>query len=216
MNPTAPDPTAAELAAAEPTVVIVPGLRDHVAGHWQTLLAARLTEAGRTVRTLSPVQENRLSLDAQVANLAETLASVDGPVLLVAHSAGVLTTVHWAARHTADVRGALLATPPDFDTPLPEGYPTQDELDAHAWTPVPTRRLPFPSIVVASANDPLATLDAVADLARRWGSALLDVGEVGHLNPASGYGPWPLAEEILCTLDSPRTLLPAVPTGRRG
>lgn len=36
----------------EPVVVIVPGLRDHVEEHWQTLLATRLTQAGRTVRTV--------------------------------------------------------------------------------------------------------------------------------------------------------------------
>lgn len=37
---------------ARPVVVIVLGLRDHVEEHWQTLLADRLTEAGRSVRTI--------------------------------------------------------------------------------------------------------------------------------------------------------------------
>ncbi|MGW7824865.1 RBBP9/YdeN family alpha/beta hydrolase [Streptomyces puniciscabiei] len=200
---------------AEPTVVIVPGLRDHVVDHWQTLLAERLAQAGRAVRTVPPVEGNRLSLDVQVSNLAATLAPLDGPVLLVAHSAGVITTVHWAGRHRADVRGALLATPPDFETPLPHGYPTPAELADHGWTPVPRAPLPFPSIVAASADDPLGIPRRVAGLTRSWGSRLVELGAVGHLNPASGYGEWPLAEELIRTLeaDSASTPLAATPTG---
>ncbi|MGW2650539.1 RBBP9/YdeN family alpha/beta hydrolase [Streptomyces sp. NPDC001393] len=189
-------------AIAEPTVVIVPGLRDHVDGHWQTLLAERLAQAGRALRAVPPVEGNRLSLDVQVGNLAATLAPLNGPVLLVAHSAGAITTVHWARRHRADVRGALLATPPDFETPLPDGYPTPADLVDHGWTPVPRQPLPFPSIVAASADDPLAAPERVAGLARSWGSRLVELGPVGHLNPASGYGQWSLAEELIRTLES--------------
>ncbi|MFD7406468.1 RBBP9/YdeN family alpha/beta hydrolase [Streptomyces sp. NPDC059866] len=202
-------------ATAEPTVVIVPGLRDHVADHWQTVLAERLAEAGRVVRTVPPVAKQRLSLDAQVGNLAATLASLDRPVLLVAHSAGVITTVHWARRHRADVRGALLATPADLETPLPDGYPTPAELAEHGWIPVPRLPLPFPSLVAASADDPLGAPEHVAELARSWGSRLLELGAVGHLNPASGYGEWPEAEELIRVLesDSGRAPLGATPTG---
>jgi predicted alpha/beta hydrolase family esterase len=28
-----------------------------------------------------------------------------------------------------------------------------------------------------------------------WDSTLVDLGEAGHLNPASGYGPWPEATQ---------------------
>ncbi|MEV0182035.1 alpha/beta hydrolase [Streptomyces sp. NPDC050625] len=195
-----------------PTVVIVPGLRDHVPEHWQTLLATRLARAGRSVRVTPPVAQDRLSRDAQVANLAATLASVAGPVVLVAHSAGVMTTVHWAQRHHADIRGALLATPPDFDTPLPDGYPSLGELAENGWTPVPRRPLPFPSVVAASANDPLASAERVAELARDWGSRLVSLGPVGHLNPASGHGDWSLAEDLLRELESGRTT-PRTPAG---
>ena len=34
-----------------PTVLVVPGLREHVAGHWQTLLALRLPR----VRSVPPM-----------------------------------------------------------------------------------------------------------------------------------------------------------------
>ncbi|MEV6197163.1 alpha/beta hydrolase [Streptomyces sp. NPDC051920] len=195
------DPTAVTAdpvtAPVDPVIVIVPGLRDHVADHWQTLLADRLAEAGRTVRTVPPLTEDGLSREARVAALDAVISETEGPVVLVAHSAGVITTVHWAQGRTARVRGALLATPPDFDTPLPEGYPAPDVLRENGWTPVPRTPLPFPSIVAASANDPLGRSERVAALARDWGGALVELGEVGHLNPASGHGPWPRAEELL-------------------
>jgi len=28
-------------------------------------------------------------------------------------------------------------------------------------------------------------------LASAWGSTLIDLGEAGHVNAASGFGPWP-------------------------
>jgi hypothetical protein len=185
----------------EPAVVIVPGLRDHVEEHWQTLLGARLAEAGRTVRTVPPLTHDQLSREARAAALDKVISEIAGPVVLVAHSAGVITTVHWAQGHEAEVRGALLVTPPDFETPLPEGYPTPEVLDENGWTPVPRKPLPFPSIVAASSNDPLGTVERVAELARDWGGRLVALGEVGHLNPASGYGPWPRAEELLRELE---------------
>ncbi|MEV6216972.1 alpha/beta fold hydrolase [Nocardia sp. NPDC051833] len=186
-----------------PTVVIVPGLRDHVADHWQTLLAATLDK----VAIVPPLERDGLSLPARIAALDAVLAEIDGPIVLVAHSAGVMITVHWAQQSTRPVRGALLATPPDFETPLPPGYPAAADLAAHGWTPVPRRRLPFPSIVAASSTDPLATARRVSGMAEAWGSSLVELGDVGHLNPAAGYGPWPRAQELLDDLltmtDSP-------------
>ncbi|MFG2517584.1 RBBP9/YdeN family alpha/beta hydrolase [Streptomyces sp. NPDC048527] len=178
---------------APPTVVIVPGLRDHVPDHWQTILANKRGDA----RTVPPLENDRLNCDSQVAALDEVLSDISGTIVLIAHSAGVMTTVHWAQRHQRPIRGALLATPPDFDTPLPEGHPTLEALRENGWTPTPQTPLPFPSIVAASTNDPLAAFERVTDLARAWGSRLVDLGPVGHLNPACGYGEWHRAEEFI-------------------
>lgn len=175
------------------TVVIVPGLRDHVADHWQTFLAGTLDNSV----TVPPLEHHKLSRSARVAALDAVVNSVDGPVVLVAHSAGVITTVHWAQEPTRAIAGALLATPADLEGRLPQGYPTINELERHHWNPIPRRRLPFPSIVAASTNDLLAHPRRVAGMAEAWGSRLVTVGAVGHLNPAAGYGPWPMAEELL-------------------
>jgi len=179
------------------TILIVPGLRDHVANHWQTLLAARLPK----VRTVEPLTEDKLSLDARVEAIQRELESIEGPVILVAHSAGVLMVVHWAARYSRPIKGALLATPPDLDAAWPEGYPAPETLHANGWSPLPRQPLPFPSLVAASANDHLASLDAVRRMAADWGGTLVELGSVGHLNPAAGFGQWPRAEELIQELD---------------
>ena len=184
-------------ASAQPTVLIVPGLRDHVAQHWQTLLAERLEAAGRPVCSVPALGRADLDCTARVQAIERAAQAIEGPVVVVAHSGGVVTLAHWARQSERTVLGALLAAPPDFEAPMPEGYPTLAELDAAGWLPVPRERLPFPSIVAASRNDPLARFERVADFARDWGSRIVDLGPVGHLNPASGFGPWPRAESLI-------------------
>ncbi|MFJ9367064.1 alpha/beta hydrolase [Nocardia sp. NPDC101769] len=66
----------------------------------------------RTVRRPLGASLNR---DAWVTALSTTLREIPQPVVLVAHSAGVLTTVRWAKHPTRKIRAALLVTPPDFE-----------------------------------------------------------------------------------------------------
>lgn len=178
------------------TVLFVPGLRDHVTEHWQTLLAAEIPGSV----TVEPLTEDRLSRQARVKALDDALSRIEGEVLIAAHSAGALMVANWALAPSRRVRGALLATPADVENPLPPGYPAYGDLLANGWIPIPREPLPFPAIVAASRNDPLAQFEKVAGLARAWGAELHDAGEVGHLNPAAGYGWWdealPLLEKL--------------------
>ena len=185
-------------ARAMPTVVIVPGLRDHVADHWQTHLAAAIPGA----RSVPPIGRANLDCAARVDALENVLAAIEPPVVLVAHSGGAITVVHWASRHGRPIHGALLATPADLEQPLPGGYLTAESLAAGGWFPVPRGRLPFPSIVAASRNDPLCGFTRAVRLATGWGSRFVDLGNVGHLNPASGYGVWQRAESLIAELVS--------------
>lgn len=177
----------------ETTILFVPGLRDHVEDHWQTHAARAIPGAA----TVAPLAAGRLSRAGQVAALDATLRAIPGEVVIVAHSAGCLTTVHWALAPTRTIRAALLVTPADIENPLPTGYPEPTALKEGGWLPIPRKALPFPAIVVASRNDPLATFDRVASFADAWRAALYDGGEVGHLNPAAGYGPWPKVADLL-------------------
>jgi predicted alpha/beta hydrolase family esterase len=177
-----------------PTVVLVPGLRGSVEDHWQTRLAAALPGT----RTVPPLGRTEPGLRARVALLDRTVTDVAGPVVLVAHSAGVLVTVHWATQYRGSaVVGALLATPPTLADELPAGYPSIRELRGHGWLPIPRQRLPYPSIVAASSDDPLTNPVRLRSLAAAWGSRWHSLGPVGHLNPASGFGPWPQARELV-------------------
>lgn len=182
------------------TILIVPGLRDHVAEHWQTLLAARLQAQGRAVRGVPPMGRDDLDCTRRVAAIEREAQAIEGPLVIVAHSGGCVMLAHWAAQTQRPVHGALLATPPDFEQAMPAGYPTLAALDAGGWLPVPRQRLPFPSIAAASRNDPLGRFDRVSELASAWGSRLVDLGEVGHLNPASGFGDWPRAIDFIAEL----------------
>ncbi|MFQ2752007.1 RBBP9/YdeN family alpha/beta hydrolase [Aeromonas caviae] len=186
----------------EATVLIVPGLREHVADHWQTLLAERLDK----VVTVPPLASDKLNCQARVEAIESAIAAIEGPVILVAHSAGVLMVAHWAAQYGAArqhrVRGALLVTPPDLDADWPSHYPSKEAMEVGGWQPLPRTGLPFPSLVAMSQNDPLASPEAVRALASDWGSELVDVGAVGHLNPASGFGPWPEARALLARFES--------------
>lgn len=185
-------------ASRQPTVLIVPGLRDHVVAHWQTLLARELPR----VVTVPPMGRDDLDCGKRVAAIERAARVVDGPLVIVAHSGGCIMVAHWARQTRRPVLGALLATPPDFETPMPEGYPVVEALHAGGWLPVPRGRLPFPSIVAASHDDPLADFRRAATLAQDWGGELVDLGKVGHLNPASGYGPWPAAHTLIKRLSS--------------
>ena len=189
----------------QPTVLIVPGLRDHVEQHWQTLLEARLLDAERAVASVPPLGRADLDCAAKVEAIERVAQDISGPIVIVAHSGGCIMVAHWAKITRRAVHGALLAAPPEFDRTMPDGYPTLEQLQASGWLPVPRTRLPFSSIVGASRNDPLASFDGVAALAQAWGASLVDLGAVGHLNPASGYGEWPLAETFIEQLSAAST-----------
>lgn len=182
--------------AGDVTVLFVPGLRDHVEDHWQTH-AARAIPGSVTVE---PLTRDRLSRAARVAALDAALNSIEGDVVMAAHSAGCLMVAHWSEKPTRAVRGAVLATPADVENPLPAGYPTSEELEAGGWCPIPRPILPFPTIVVASRNDPLASFGRVEGLAQDWGAMFHDGGAVGHLNPPAGFGPWPEGLELIAKL----------------
>jgi pimeloyl-ACP methyl ester carboxylesterase len=105
-----------------------------------------------------------LDCAARVAAIEHEAQAIEGPIVIVAHSAGCVVVAHWALRTRRAVQGALLATPPDFLSPIPESYTTITALRAGGWLPVPRSRPPS-SIVAASRNDPLGRFASVAALA---------------------------------------------------
>jgi len=113
-----------------------------------------------------------------------------GNVCLVAHSLGCLAVVWWAASRTDCARrvdGAVLVAPPDLSS-APGALPALS-----SFTPLPLARLPFPSLLVASENDPFVSIEAAARFARQWGSEFVNEGRGPH-QCRSGHGAWPEGE----------------------
>jgi uncharacterized protein len=168
------------------TVFLVPGLYDsgpeHWQRHWQRQRGFRVVEQRdwQTPRRDDWVATIEAAVDAAVAT------GVTGPIVLAGHSLGCTTIAHWAAttRHAARVRGALLVAPSDVEAP---SYPP----GTTGFAPMPLSRLPFASVVVASSDDPYVTPQRARQLAAAWGAELVDIGAAGHINTASGHGPWP-------------------------
>ena len=69
-----------------PTVLIVPGLRDHVAQHWQTLLESRLRTQGRAVASVPPMGRDDLDCAARVAAIASSMSNWKSPETLHSRS----------------------------------------------------------------------------------------------------------------------------------
>src|ERR1700756_4045690 len=100
-------------------VLFVPGLRDHVADHWQTRLAAEIDGA----RTVPPLEHDKLSCAARVEAVDRAIAEFEVPPILVAHSAGVLMVAHWARTHRPPRKGAAPPPPPEHRPPPAGGIP---------------------------------------------------------------------------------------------
>jgi uncharacterized protein len=103
----------------------------------------------------------------------------------VAHSLSVTAVAHAAPRLPANVRGAFLVSPTDIEL-----SPAAPE-EVFGFRPIPRDPLPFPSLLVASSNDPYVSLERAVEFANCWGSDFHQAGEAGHINVASGHGPWP-------------------------
>lgn len=175
-----------------PPVLVVPGWGGSGPDHWQSAWQHQLGAACvELVDWLDPRPE--VWLDALDRALVQ-LARVDSrPPVLVAHSLGCIVTAHRACRSHLAVRAALLVAPADV-----VHAPSLESL--RAFGPVPTRSLPFRSLVVASDDDPHASLERAEAFASGWGSDLSVVRRGGHLNAASGLGDWPEGRTLLASL----------------
>jgi hypothetical protein len=131
-----------------------------------------------------------------VTTIDASVAKAQAPVILVAHSLGCSAVAHWArtSRRTT-IAHALLVAPTDLD--LPDTAPA-----VLGFRPVPRTLLPFPSTVVASRTDPVCPWPSALRFAEAWGSRLIDIGDAGHINTASGHGPWPDGRQLLADLVS--------------
>ncbi len=169
------------MRANEADILIIPGYTNSGPGHWQSRWQQKLSTARRVEQAAwsKPVRAD------WVACIAGEIERSTRPVVLVAHSLGVAAAVHAAAAPSKRIAGAFFVAPPDVANPAIR--------PRHLMTfgPYPREPLAFPSVTVASRNDPFSSFDAAEDIAAAWGSLFVDAGEAGHINEESGHGPWP-------------------------
>ena len=180
------------MKSADAQILMVPGLSTPDEAHWQSRWESRLKTA-RWVGHAEDPPDRTIRVEALVA----AVESADKPVVLIAHSLGVLTVVFAAPRLNGRVAGALLVAPPDVSAGATAGG-----MAVTGYDDVPRDPLPFPSLLVGSATDPHCTLAVAEDLAAAWGSGFADAGDAGHLDKTSGHGPWPEGLTRFATLMS--------------
>jgi len=171
--------------------LIIPGLAGSGINHWQSIWESRYTGKFKRVE-----QDNWdwPEKDIWVNRLQEYIVKLEKPVILVAHSLGCLTAVHWAAQYQSPwVAGAMLVAPADAALSKRLSF-------VKGFTPIPSQKLPFKSVLVASTNDMYASLSRSENFARVWGSEFINIGEKGHINAMSGLGGWEEGIHILKNL----------------
>lgn len=166
-------------------VLIIPGLRNSGHGHWQSWLQTQYRDAVRVTQA----DWDTPDLQGWSSQIDQTLArhAPDTQWIAVAHSFGCLALAHHLSVQKAapqpragGIRAALMVAPAD-----PGKFQLTEQL--------PHDGLGLNATVVGSENDPWMPLERARLWAERWGAGFHNLGEVGHVNTESGFGPWPLA-----------------------
>ena len=168
-------------------VLVLPGWETSGPTHWQTLWQVR-----HGYERVEQHEWARPRRGDWVARLEEVLLTRDEPAVLVAHSLGCILVAAWAAhsRNTQRVKAALLVAPADVERrELRERIP--------GWAPIPLQALPFPSVLVASSDDPHCAPERAHLFASAWGAQHMNHGNAGHINAESGLASWPEGHVLL-------------------
>jgi uncharacterized protein len=179
----------------DPQIAIlnVPGLNNSGPAHWQT----RWERSHDAIRRADLGLWDQLRRNQWVTALDRAIRDAGRPVVLVAHSLGCLAVAWWAVLEGQSkgwpVAGALLVAPPDLEV-------MADVRLAGDFNPRPRVLLPFPTILVASRDDPWATLNVQREMAHDWGAQFVDAGQQGHLNAESGLVDWSEGKALLTRL----------------
>jgi predicted alpha/beta hydrolase family esterase len=174
---------------------MIPGINGSGPEHWQTPWERELGDVAARIAPRSWDEPDEADWLEAVARGVDALSGAGeratDRVVLVAHSLGCIAAAGYLTRGPGDERiaGAFLVAPPDLDAPSVPG-------PAAAFA-LPTDGLPVPGLVVASQDDPYCTPDRAAWMAAGWGTPVVDVGALGHVNDDSGLGDWPAGRRLL-------------------
>ncbi|PDV87338.1 hypothetical protein CO652_16970 [Rhizobium sp. H4] len=167
-------------------IIILPGIGGSGDAHWQT----RWEISSPEMRRFQPSDWDRPDLADWMSALDRTVRASATAPLLVAHSLACLLVAHWQQLSSLAVAGAFLVAVPD---PQSASFPEE----AAGFGNPPSQEMRFPTLIVASANDPFGTLDHARARADLWGSGLVEIGAFGHINGQSGLEEWTQGKALL-------------------
>ena len=174
-------------------VLVLPGLGNSGPEHWQSIWERE----GQHVERVLQREWDTPQCSEWVGRLNEILEARSSPAVFAAHSSACALVAHWAAqapaRLSSRIKGALLVAPSDPDGPA---YP----IGPVGFGPVPMQPILFPTIVVASSDDKYISPLRAKQYADAWGSRFVLLEDAGHINAASGFGPWPDGYSLLESL----------------
>jgi len=187
-------------------LLIVPGYQGSGECHWQTWLRRQLPGS----QVLDDVNWHKPVLADWAERVREEIALATAPLWIVAHSFGCLATAVAVADCPQGVAGVILVAPADPARFNLLGLNTADserlgarKLQISTLADVlRDKALDVPGLLIASENDPWLTLEDAGRWAQVWGLEVHNAGHAGHINPESGFGPWPQLLEILSLLQS--------------
>jgi serine hydrolase len=175
------------MAGMQLTYAFLPGIGNSEPEHWQAIWANQLQPS----LWVQQADWNNPERDAWVSALARQLRAVSGAKLLVAHSLGCLLAAEAADQLAAlGVVGAFLVAPPDPESPC---FPAS----VRNFRSALDLRLPVPSMLVVSQDDPYCAIEHAAAVAPRWQSELVNVGSKGHINAGSRLEDWAEGRALL-------------------
>lgn len=164
-------------------ILVLPGSHNSGPDHWQTHWEAAFSNMRR-------VEQDDWEVPIYSdwsRRLSEAVKQCKRPVLLVAHSLGTALATRWSQEgDTKGVAGAFLVATSDIDR-----FAGTPENPMRGFDPIVMKRLPFPSVVLASRNDERVAFERAQGFASAWGSRLIDVGALGHIGSAAKLGLWP-------------------------
>jgi predicted alpha/beta hydrolase family esterase len=168
-----------EQAQTRPRLLVVPGLHNSGAAHWQSWLQAQHRGAVRVEQDDWTTPD----LDRWAQRIADTLQQHCARHWVVAaHSFGCLALVrHLHLNPDSAVAAGLLVAPAD-----PDKFGLASLVDGAS--------LACPTTLVASDTDPWMRVASARRWARRWGSHWINLGDAGHINTEAGFGPLPFAQ----------------------
>lgn len=169
-------------------IVIVYGYDGSGPGHWQRWLAEELRAHSVPVQFPELPDPQAPRRDAWVAALHAIVDEAPAPVTFVCHSLGCWALDHLiAARGARGIHAALLVAPPSphlIFEPIDSFLPPPQA--ATAWAPIAPR-----SLLIGSDDDEFTAAEEFAEIAARLGMPFEPLAGAGHINVASGFGPWP-------------------------